>query len=40
MLQGTGERPAAAFVRGANVNRLRYIYTIIGGAIGGMAGPV
>jgi len=25
MLQGIGERPAAAFVRGANVNRLRYL---------------
>ncbi len=34
-----GERPAAAFVRGANVNRMRYIYTIIGGAIIGLAGP-
>jgi ABC-type uncharacterized transport system permease subunit len=39
MLQGIGERPAAAFVRGANVNRLRYIYTVIGGAIIGLAGP-
>jgi general nucleoside transport system permease protein len=39
MLRGIGERPAAAFVRGANVNRLRYFYTIIGGAIAGMAGP-
>jgi general nucleoside transport system permease protein len=39
ILQGIGERPAAAFVRGANVNRLRYIYTIIGGAIVGLAGP-
>jgi general nucleoside transport system permease protein len=39
MLRGIGERPAAAFVRGANVNRLRYIYTIIGGAIIGLAGP-
>lgn len=39
MLQGIGERPAAAFVRGANVNRMRYVYTIIGGAIGGLAGP-
>jgi ABC-type uncharacterized transport system permease subunit len=39
MLQGIGERPASAFVRGANVNRLRYIYTIVGGAIGGIAGP-
>jgi ABC-type uncharacterized transport system permease subunit len=39
VLQGIGERPAAAFVRGANVNRLRYIYTIVGGGIGGLAGP-
>jgi simple sugar transport system permease protein len=39
MLQGIGERPAAAFVRGANVNRMRYIYTMIGGAIIGLAGP-
>jgi ABC-type uncharacterized transport system permease subunit len=39
MLQGIGERPAAAFVRGANVNRMRYIYTVIGGAIAGLAGP-
>jgi ABC-type uncharacterized transport system permease subunit len=39
MLRGIGERPAAAYVRGANVNRLRYIYTIIGGAIAGLAGP-
>ncbi len=39
MLRGIGERPAAAFVRGANVNRMRYVYTIIGGAIAGLAGP-
>ncbi len=39
VLQGIGERPAAAFVRGANVNRLRYIYTILGGALIGLAGP-
>lgn len=39
MLRGIGERPAAAFVRGANVNRQRYIYTVIGGAIVGLAGP-
>ena len=39
MLQGIGERPAAAFVRGANVNWLRYVYTMIGGAIAGLAGP-
>jgi simple sugar transport system permease protein len=40
MLQGLGERPAAAFVRGANVNRLRYIYTILGGSLIGLAGPI
>ncbi len=39
MLRGIGERPAAAYVRGANVSRLRYIYTIVGGAIAGLAGP-
>jgi general nucleoside transport system permease protein len=39
MLRGIGERPAAAFVRGANVNRLRYLYTLLGGAIIGLAGP-
>jgi ABC-type uncharacterized transport system permease subunit len=39
MLQGIGERPAAAFVRGANVKRLRYFYTVLGGAIIGLAGP-
>jgi ABC-type uncharacterized transport system permease subunit len=39
MLQGIGERPAAAYVRGANVNRLRYIYTLVGGALAGLAGP-
>ena len=39
ILQGIGERPAAAFVRGANVKRLRYIYTILGGALAGIAGP-
>jgi len=40
MLQGIGERPAAAFVRGANVNRLRYLYTALGGALIGLAGPM
>jgi simple sugar transport system permease protein len=40
MLQGIGEKPAAAFVRGAAVNRLRYLYTILGGAMIGLAGPV
>jgi len=40
MLQGIGERPAAAFVRGANVNLLRYLYTVLGGALIGLAGPL
>ncbi|NMC54694.1 MAG: ABC transporter permease [Chloroflexi bacterium] len=39
-LQGIGERPAAAFVRGADVNRLRYLYTLFGGALIGLAGPM
>lgn len=37
-LRGAGERPTAAFARGVDVNRLRYLYTIIGGALVGMAG--
>ncbi len=40
VLQGIGERPAAAFVRGANVNRLRYLYTVLGGSLVGLAGPI
>ncbi len=40
MLQGIGERPAAAFARGANVKALRYLYTILGGALIGLAGPM
>ena len=40
MLQGIGERPAAAFVRGANVNLMRYVYTVLGGALIGLSGPV
>lgn len=39
MLQGIGEKPAAAYIRGANVNLMRYIYTVIGGALIGLAGP-
>lgn len=39
ILRGIGERPEAAFVRGASVHRLRYLYTILGGAIAGLAGP-
>lgn len=37
-LQGAGERPEAAFARGVNVNRVRYIYTLVGGALVGIAG--
>jgi simple sugar transport system permease protein len=37
-LQAVGERPAAAFARGVNVNLQRYIYTIVGGALVGFAG--
>lgn len=40
MLQAIGERPASAFVRGANVNALRYFYTIVGGVLIGLAGPM
>jgi ABC-type uncharacterized transport system permease subunit len=39
-LQGIGERPAAAYVRGTNVNRLRYLYTVLGGALVGLSGPM
>ena len=37
---GHRRAPAAAFVRGANVNRLRYFYTVLGGALVGLAGPM
>ncbi|KPK01853.1 MAG: amino acid ABC transporter permease, partial [Anaerolineae bacterium SG8_19] len=37
-LRGAGERPEAAFARGVHVNRVRYLYTIIGGALVGIAG--
>ena len=37
-LQGIGERPQAAFARGINVNRMRYAYTILGGALVGVGG--
>jgi simple sugar transport system permease protein len=40
VLRGLGEKPAAAYARGANVARLRYLYTIAGGAIAGLAGPM
>jgi simple sugar transport system permease protein len=37
-LIGLGQNPRAAFVRGVNVNRMRYVYTMIGGALIGIAG--
>jgi simple sugar transport system permease protein len=37
-LRGAGERPEAAFARGASVTRLRYLYTVLGGALVGVAG--
>ena len=37
-LRGSGERPQAAFARGVDVNRQRYIYTLLGGALVGIAG--
>lgn len=37
-LQGVGERPEAAHARGVHVNRLRYFYTALGGALIGIAG--
>jgi simple sugar transport system permease protein len=40
ILQGIGERPSSAYIRGADVNKLRYIYTIVGGALVGVAGPM
>jgi general nucleoside transport system permease protein len=37
-LRSAGERPEAAFARGINVNRMRYLYTALGGALVGIAG--
>ena len=37
-LRSVGERPEAAFARGLNVNRLRYRYTALGGALVGLGG--
>jgi ABC-type uncharacterized transport system permease subunit len=40
LLQGIGEKPMAAYARGTNVNRLRYIYAAVGGFLVGLAGPM
>ncbi len=37
-LRAIGEQPNAAFARGADVVRLRYLYVILGGALMGIAG--
>lgn len=37
-LRSVGERPSAAFARGIDVNKLRYFYTCLGGALVGIAG--
>lgn len=37
-LRGVGERPASAFARGVDVHRTRYAYSLVGGALVGLAG--
>ncbi len=37
-LRGVGERPASAFARGVDVNGTRYVYSLVGGALVGLAG--
>ncbi|MEM8715350.1 MAG: ABC transporter permease, partial [Cyanobacteria bacterium P01_G01_bin.4] len=37
-LRAIGEQPAAAFARGINVVKLRYVYTLVGGSLMGIAG--
>jgi general nucleoside transport system permease protein len=37
-LRSVGERPEAAFARGVDVNKTRYLYALAGGALVGLAG--
>jgi len=37
-LRAIGEKPEVAFFRGININLQRYIYTVIGGSLVGLAG--
>ncbi len=37
-LQGLGERPTAAFARGTDVTKMRYLYTAVGGFMVGLGG--
>lgn len=39
-IRAAGERPEAAFARGVNVNYVRYLYAIVGGALVGISGAV
>lgn len=39
-IRAAGERPEAAFARGVNVNYVRYMYAIVGGALVGISGAV
>jgi general nucleoside transport system permease protein len=38
VLRAVGEQPAAAYARGVDVTRVRYVYTLIGGALVGVGG--
>jgi ABC-type uncharacterized transport system permease subunit len=40
LLRAIGERPNSAFVRGIKVNKMRFLYTVVGGALVGLAGPM
>jgi len=40
ILRSVGERPEAAFARGIAVNKIRFIYAVIGSALVGLAGPI
>lgn len=40
VLRAVGEQPQSAFARGIQVNRLRYIYTMIGSGLIGLAGTM
>jgi general nucleoside transport system permease protein len=37
-LRALGERPETAFARGVHVNRLRFVYVVLGGILVGLAG--
>jgi len=40
VVRAVGEQPQSAFARGIRVNRLRYLYTMIGSGLIGLAGPM